>query len=237
MKQRNDSRAKVSSKNKASKLQIFGGSTIHQQRIQQENCLTNSQTLASNKQKQTRDWNIFSPENRNQPSYNENTILTQTTCSRATISVDTPETEKQTGSHRNQCHAIHEIRENSIERHEDSSIVRQPTVHFESATQPPENHTNNSTNEHISNLHFTSNQRNLHININLPKTQLKTYNGDPLKCHEWYCYFKSTIHDNVSFSDAQKITYLQNALTDRAKESVFGYSYNGEFYHDAITEL
>ena len=41
----------------------------------------------------------------------------------------------------------------------------------------------------------------------------------------------------MSLSDAQKITYLQNALTDRAKESIFGYSYNGEFYHDAITEL
>ena len=71
----------------------------------------------------------------------------------------------------------------------------------------------------------------------MPKTQVKTYNGDPLKRHEWYCYFKSTIHDNVSLADAQKITYLQNALADSAKESVCGYSYNGEFYHDAITEL
>ena len=41
----------------------------------------------------------------------------------------------------------------------------------------------------------------------------------------------------MSLSDAQKINYLQNALTDRAKESVFGCPYNGEFYHDAITEL
>ena len=119
-----------------------------------------------------------------------------------------------------------------MERYEDSSNVRQPTVHFKSATQPPENHTNNPTNEHFSNLLFTP-----HINIILPKTQLKTYNEDHLKWHEWYCYFKSTIHDKVSHSDAQKIIYLQNAITDRARESVFGYSYNGEFYHDAITEL
>ena len=124
-----------------------------------------------------------------------------------------------------------------MERYEDSSNVRQPTVHFESATQPTENHTNNSTNKDFSNLHFTPNQRNPHININLPKTQLKTYNGDPLKWHEWYCYFKSTVRDNLSLSDAQKITYLQNSLTDRAKGSVFGYSFNGELYHDAITEL
>ena len=77
--QRNDSRAKVSSKNKASKLQIIGGNTTHQQRTQQENCLTNSPSLASNKQKQKRDRKIFSPENPNQPRYNEKTILTQTT--------------------------------------------------------------------------------------------------------------------------------------------------------------
>ena len=235
--QRNDSRAKVSSKNQASKLQIIGGSTTQQLSTQQERCLTNSRTLASNKQKQTRDRNIFSPENRNQPRCNENTMLTQTTYSRSTVSADTSDTEIQTRSCRNQSHAIHEIRENSMERYEDSSNVRQPTVHFESATQLHENHTTNSTNEHFRNLQLTPNQRNRHININLPKTQLKTYNGDPLKWHEWYCYFKSKIHDNVYLSDAQKITYLQNALTDRAKESVFGYSYNGEFYHDAITEL
>ena len=62
---------------------------------------------------------------------------------------------------------------------------------------------------------------------------MKTYNGDPLKWHEWYCYYNSKIHVNVSLSDA----HFRNVLTDRAKESVFGYSYNGEFYHDEITEL
>ena len=123
-------RAKLSSKNQASKLQIIGGSTTQQQTTQQENCLTNSRTLASNKQKQTRDGNIFSSENRNQPRYNENTMLTQTNCSRNTISVDTSNTEIQTRSSRNQSHSIHEIRENSMERYEFSSNIRQPTVHF-----------------------------------------------------------------------------------------------------------
>ena len=93
--QRNDSRAKISSKNQASKLQFIGRSTIHQETTLPENCLTNSRTLASNKQKQTRDRNIFSPENRNQPRYNENTILKQTTCSHPTISVDTSDTENK----------------------------------------------------------------------------------------------------------------------------------------------
>ena len=73
-----------------------------------------------------------------------------------------------------------------MERYEDSTNVRQPTVHFKSATQPPENHTNNSTNEHFNNLHFRENQRNPHKIINLPKTKLKTYNADPLKWHELF---------------------------------------------------
>ena len=175
----------------------YWGSPIQQPKTQQDNRLTNSRTLASNKQKQTRDRNIFSPENRNQLHYNENTIFTQTTCSRPTVSVDTSDTEIQTRSCRNQSLSIKEIRENSMERYEDSSNVRQPSLHFDSATQPPENHTYKSTDEQFSNLHFTPNQRNPHLNINLPKTQLKTCNGDPLKWHEWYCYLKSTIHDNV----------------------------------------
>ena len=79
--------------------------------------------------------------------------------------------------------------------------------------------------------------RETHKKVNLPKPQLNTYNGDPLKSHEWYCYLKSTIHDKVSLCDAQIITYVRNALTDRAKESVFGYSFNGEFCNDAMTKL
>ena len=46
-----------------------------------------------------------------------------------------------------------------------------------------------------------------------------------------------TIHDNVTLTDAQRMTYLQNALTDRAKDSIIGYSYNGEFYNEAMQEL
>ena len=33
------------------------------------------------------------------------------------------------------------------------------------------------------------------------------------------------------------MTYLQNALTDRAKDSIIGYSYNGKFYKEAMQEL
>ena len=72
---------------------------------------------------------------------------------------------------------------------------------------------------------------------NLPKTQLKSFSGDPLRLHDWFGYFKATIHDNVTLTNAQRMTYLQNALSDRAKDSIIGYSYNGEFYNEAMQEL
>ena len=110
-------------------------------------------------------------------------MLTQTTYNRPTLSAETSDTEIQTKSRRNQSHSTHEIRENSTERYEDSSDIRQPTVHFEPATQLPENHTTNSPNEHFRNLYFSPNQRNPHKNGHLPKINLKTFNGDPLKWH------------------------------------------------------
>ena len=73
--------------------------------------------------------------------------------------------------------------------------------------------------------------------INLPKTQFKSFSGDPLRWHDWFNFFKATIHDNVTLTDAQRMTYLQNSLTDRAKNSIIGYSYNGEFYDEAMQEL
>ena len=69
----------------------------------------------------------------------------------------------------------------------------------------------------------------------MPETQLRTYNGDPFKWHEWCSYFKSAIHD-VSLSDAQKINYLQNALTSH-KRKRFWILLFWEFYKNAITEL
>ena len=73
--------------------------------------------------------------------------------------------------------------------------------------------------------------------INIPKTQLKSFSADPLRWHDWFSFFKATIHDNVTLTDAQRMTYLQNALTDRAKDGILGYSYNGEFYNGAMQEL
>ena len=126
------------------------------------------------------DRNNFLSENRNQPRYNENTILTQTTYRNPAVSIDTFDTQIQTRSCRNQSLAIQGIRENSMEIYEDNSNVRQPTVHFEPATQLTKNHTTNSSNEHFRNLKSVLHQiRDPRININMPKTQLMTYSREP----------------------------------------------------------
>ena len=62
--QRNASHAKISSKNHASELQFLGKHNSPANNTT-GNCLQDSRTLALFKQKQTRDKNIFSTENRN----------------------------------------------------------------------------------------------------------------------------------------------------------------------------
>ena len=79
-------------------------------------------------------------------------------------------------------------------------------------------------------LPLQAQQQPVTSSINLPKTH-------PLRWHDWFNFFKATIHDNVTLTDAQRMTYLQNALTDRAKDSIIGYSFNGEFYNEAMQEL
>ena len=61
--------------------------------------------------------------------------------------------------------------------------------------------------------------------------------NDTLKWHQLFSFFKATNHNNSGLSDAQKMTYLQNSVTHKARDSICGHSYNGDYYHEAITEL
>ena len=45
------------------------------------------------------------------------------------------------------------------------------------------------------------------------------------------------IYNNRGLSDAQQMTYLQNSVTHKAKDSISGYPQNGDYYHEAIAEL
>ena len=73
--------------------------------------------------------------------------------------------------------------------------------------------------------------------FSLPKISLDHFSGDPLMWHQWYSFFKSTIHNNPALSTVQKMTYLQNSVTHKAKDFISGYSYNGDFYEETLQEL
>ena len=73
--------------------------------------------------------------------------------------------------------------------------------------------------------------------VSLPKISIDNFTGDPLKWDQWLSFFKAIIHNNNGLSDAQKKTYLQNSATHKARDSISGYSYNGDYYHEVIAEL
>ena len=70
--------------------------------------------------------------------------------------------------------------------------------------------------------------------LSLPKISIDSFTGDPLKWHQRFSFFKATIHNNSGLSDAQKMTYLQNSENHKARDFISGYSYNGDYYHEAI---
>ena len=72
--------------------------------------------------------------------------------------------------------------------------------------------------------------------MSLPEILIDNFTGDHLKWHQWFNFFKATIHNNCCLLDAQKMTYLQNSVTHKAKNSISGYSYKGDYYHEAIVE-
>ena len=51
--------------------------------------------------------------------------------------------------------------------------------------------------------------------FSLPKIGLDHFSGDTLMWHQGYSFFKSTIHDNLALSAVQKMTYLQNSVTEQ----------------------
>ena len=57
--------------------------------------------------------------------------------------------------------------------------------------------------------------------FSLPKISLDHFSGDPLMWHQWYSFFKSTIHENPALSTVQKV---ENSVTHKAKDSICGYS-------------
>ena len=55
--------------------------------------------------------------------------------------------------------------------------------------------------------------------IKLPHLTIQKINGNPLKYHEWINKF-CLIHNNTNVTDSNRITYLQKAVTGKAKDVI-----------------
>ena len=73
--------------------------------------------------------------------------------------------------------------------------------------------------------------------LSLPKITIEILDGDPRKWHQWFKLFKPSIHKYNGLRDAQKLTYLQNFETHRARDSIIVYSYYWDYEDEAIADL
>ena len=73
--------------------------------------------------------------------------------------------------------------------------------------------------------------------IKLPPLTIQTFNGNPLKYHEWINNFFCLVHNNTSIKDTHRITYLPNAVTGKAKDVIQAYSCDPAYYSTALNEL
>ena len=73
--------------------------------------------------------------------------------------------------------------------------------------------------------------------IKIPPRTIQNFNGNPLKYHEWINDFFCLVHNNTSITDTHRITYLQYAVTGKAKDVIQAYSCDPAYYSTALNEL
>ena len=70
----------------------------------------------------------------------------------------------------------------------------------------------------------------------LPEWKSAQFDGNPLKWHEWFGQFKSTVDSAVLIVDT-KLKYLKTLVTGKAKTAIPEFSYSRVRYKDALTTL
>ena len=109
------------------------------------------------------------------------------------------------------------------------SVEQKPEQHFphshqiSSVLHPISNESSKNPSFEINSLPWTSNTAPFWQNptskhsIKLPPP---TINGNPLKYHEWVNNFFCLVHNNTSITNTHRITYLQFAVTGKAKDVI-----------------
>ena len=71
----------------------------------------------------------------------------------------------------------------------------------------------------------------------LPKMDLPTFQGDPLKWQGFWDQFQVSIHDNERISDIDRFNFLKKYLRGEALNAVSGLNLNAENYKEAVALL
>ena len=118
-----------------------------------------------------------------------------------------------------------------------------PSYQFSSVLNPISNERFKNPSFEINFLPWTSNTAPYWQNptskhsIKLPPLTIQNYNGNPLKYHEWINNLFCLVHNNTTIADTHRITYLQNAVTGKAKDVIQAYSCDPAYYSTALNEL
>ena len=73
--------------------------------------------------------------------------------------------------------------------------------------------------------------------VKLPKFQIATFSGDPMKWQQYWDTFKSSVHSNKQLPDIDKFTYLRSFLSGDALRLTEGYSLTSVNYNTVIDVL
>ena len=100
-----------------------------------------------------------------------------------------------------------------------------------------------TVNQHISSVYSNTNvtqergNNDFKHSIKLPPLKLQNFNGNPIHFHEWINNFNTMIHNNTSFTNKHRITYLQNSVSGKAKDLTHAYSCDPSYHQTALNEL
>ena len=72
------------------------------------------------------------------------------------------------------------------------------------------------------------------VTVKLPKLELMKFDGNVLKWQEFWDSFETTIHDNTSLQDVDKLNYLRAQLRNEAKEVIAGLEVTSASYAVAV---
>ena len=87
--------------------------------------------------------------------------------------------------------------------------------------------------------HLSSNQTTSHHNHSsrLPKLNLPTFSGNPLRWLTFWDSFEAAVHSNTSLGGVQKFTYLKAQIMGDALRAVTGFPLTNSNYEQAVTLL